>query len=129
MRTSFAIGCAALLALAGCASAPKQMPPPPADALDRLDLYLQQTLRDPSSAQQYSVAPEPFPCFYLRWDWCLCYRLNAKNGFGAYTGVKYGMVDFHPETGEISDASARGLRMCRGKDYVDRDASPIHLPK
>jgi len=66
-----------------------------AAARNSLDVYLAHSLKDPTSVMQYAssdvtecrnVANMPRT---MRDNWCICYRLNAKNSWGAYGGVKY----------------------------------------
>ena len=60
---------------------------------------LQRTLFDFDSVKNFSINPNPKKCFWkkngakgLAFDtihgWCFVYELNAKNRFGAYTGIQ-----------------------------------------
>lgn len=58
-----------------------------------VDSYLEQQLKDPYSAVRKVVrGPRQAvvkPDVWSTWSgWAICYSINAKNGFGGYTGAK-----------------------------------------
>jgi hypothetical protein len=61
--------------------------------------YLRSTLLDPYSARDFQIATEPKSAqihvagtLTHETGWAVCYRGNAKNRMGAYTGVKEGVL-------------------------------------
>jgi hypothetical protein len=85
----------------------------PDDALPKILNKLRLTLKDPYSVRDVRVCePEMIRAYYgLTWvraHWVVKLALNAKNGFGAYTGLTAFTARF--ENGEVSDVSQfRGL--------------------
>jgi hypothetical protein len=74
-----------------------------------LDAALAESLKDPASAQQYSVGAfrscdgltaNPMGAYA---DGCMCYAVNAKNSYGGYTGVHYGVATFLHDHATIRD--------------------------
>jgi hypothetical protein len=78
--------------------------PSPVDYRERVKEWLSQTLKDPASAQVKEIrAPRRAAHKVDRgflghlWDdpaWWVCYEINAKNGFGGYTGNHLYMFAF-----------------------------------
>lgn len=85
-----------LLLMAGCQSASQQVSeePPPANYRQVAAEYMRKTLFDPWSARDAQIAA-PVKSAYgpslnsdgLYTPWVVCVRMNAKNRFGAYTGL------------------------------------------
>ena len=108
-----------------------------ADAVDRL---LATTLKDPLSAIQYQVS-DVVSCYAVIADGiavatregCVCYEVNARNGYGGYTGVDVGVAiligdgavyvaDAAPRSSLLSMAPAS----CVNAHLLPRDAGRIH---
>ncbi len=83
-------------AVTGCVSTPTEatVGPPPARYVDIARDHLRTSLFDPYSARDFQIAtPKPGQVllqgtFTHEAGWVVCYRGNAKNRMGAYTGVK-----------------------------------------
>lgn len=86
--------CAILPALAGCAGTPdpSAIGAPPGAYRAIAAAYLKRTLFDPYSVRDAEIAvPRPGQVLVAGTlshasGWAVCYRANAKNRFGAYTG-------------------------------------------
>jgi hypothetical protein len=87
-----------LLSLCACSSAPPRPQelssanygPYPQDYQQRIAAFMQANLRDPGSAMY--TAPKPPVKAYAgmrnyTYGWATCMSVNAKNGFGGYTGA------------------------------------------
>lgn len=67
-------------------------PPPPGDWRATIDAYLEHQLKDPYTAVK-RVTREPrygvlrLGFFSQPIGWLVCYEINAKNAYGAYTGL------------------------------------------
>ena len=87
---------AALLVLANCATAPTESNagPYPAKYREITREHLRTSLFDPYSARDFHVASPKIGqvhvvgTFTHESGWAVCYRGNAKNRMGAYTGAK-----------------------------------------
>jgi hypothetical protein len=97
---SGAIILAGVQAVTGCASAPTEANagPPPARYQEIVREHLRTSLFDPYSARDFQIAaPKPGQIHLLgtltyESGWVVCYRGNAKNKMGAYTGIKEAVV-------------------------------------
>src|ERR1700761_5567679 len=84
---------AAAFVLSGCATAANQtaeLPPPPANYRALIVAKLKTTLKDPYSVRDSQISqPTPMWAGLLRGGTGtgVCVRLNAKNSYGAYTGL------------------------------------------
>jgi hypothetical protein len=93
----------AALGLAACASAPtpENAGPPPANYREITKDYLRSYLVDPYSARDVQVAPPRIGQVYREGTfqhatgWAVCYRANAKNRMGGYTGMKDAVLLIH----------------------------------
>jgi hypothetical protein len=102
--------------------------PMPDKHVEKIDAYLQQTLKDRDSVKSYAVS-SVFQCKdSLRWNkkiWCSCIQVNAKNSFGAYTGTLTDAVEFNETTGQIIlvfPAWKLNLdKKCAAAQWQDRD--------
>jgi hypothetical protein len=82
--------------LVGCTTAPSgaDAGPYPARYREIAQSHLKTTLFDPYSARDFQVASPKVGqmnipgTFSIETGWLVCYRGNAKNRMGAYTGVK-----------------------------------------
>lgn len=81
--------------LSGCAT--MQQPPAAAGPKPSLDeaqeviaAYLQETLKDPYTVKDFAVIDGPrHACWRgTQAGWIVQYRYNARNSYGAYTGLK-----------------------------------------
>jgi hypothetical protein len=108
---SLALFSIAAIALSGCASGPPTAPnggalsdsdygEPPNNVDDLIAAYLRDKLKDPYSAQiervagpgrTYQKASLLGPSTY---GWGICFRVNAKNSFGGYTGFRTHVIVF-----------------------------------
>ena len=87
---------AALLGLANCATAPTESNagPYPAKYREITREHLRTSLFDPYSARDFHVASPKIGQVHVvgtlthETGWAVCYRGNAKNRMGAYTGAK-----------------------------------------
>jgi len=120
--------------LTACASAPTgeggravtlaDAGPAPADALGLINRELRTRLKDPESAR-VAIAREPRRVVFATSSfnkggagWEICAQVNAKNSFGAYTGVKQVFMLWN--TGRVVDFidGDLGNAFCREKnDY------------
>lgn len=81
---------------AGCATAPtvENAGAPPTNYKEVARDYLRTALFDPYSARDMQIAPPKTGQVYIEGTfqhangWAVCYRTNAKNRMGAYTGLK-----------------------------------------
>lgn len=66
--------------------------PYPDNYVDIIRSYLTMYLKDPGSAQvKFTTSPTKQWSTYwggVKYGWGICMQINAKNGFGAYTGFK-----------------------------------------
>ena len=88
-----------LLILAGCQTDSQQLvsEPPPANYRQIAADHLRRTLFDPYSVRDAEIArPKPGQVYvdgmHHEEGWAVCWRANAKNRLGAYTGVKESIV-------------------------------------
>jgi hypothetical protein len=103
---------AMVFTLSGCATGANQaaeVPPAPANYRAQIVAKLKATLKDPYSVREPQISePAPMWAGLLRGGtgMAVCVRLNAKNSFGAYTGLqnhKFIFVDGAPL--EVPDAA------------------------
>ena len=100
------LGALSAVALAGCVSVeirePMEFGPPPASHEAAIRSYFERTLRDPSSAQYVFSGVQRAYCQRgmfegpgLEWQgWASEVTINAKNGYGGYTGPQVFTVVF-----------------------------------
>lgn len=127
--------------------AESQPPPPPPKTFTpeemevgraAVDLHLASTLKDPLSAMQYRVSDivlcgEVLPAqLTVKPDNCICYEVNAKNGYGGYTGGTLGIVELLPagQTYIGLDLphdliTAEAVKACYSANLSPRDAELI----
>ena len=113
----------AILALAGCASAPTQQEKavadygsPPSDYEKSIRDYLQATLKDPYSYDM-KILFEPrkdWTAFFSKkkFGYAVCANINAKNSFGGYNGFK--LVYFLIRDDKVVDSSG----LAQGEDIL-----------
>jgi hypothetical protein len=90
------------LAISGCANTPKEginygSTPNDEEQKEELMKHLKRSLFDFDSMKQFQIAA-PKKCFWKKgstgmlfettYGWCYVYELNAKNRYGAYTGIQ-----------------------------------------
>lgn len=129
MKTLSWLGVLALLA--GCGSTPtgsdggplkeSDLGPAPANHSALFAGYLAGYLKDPYSAQVvHTAGPAKFVgtsgfSFNMRgYGWAACYAVNAKNSFGAYTGIKTFMAVYR--NGQVVNVARTGETI-----YLDAD--------
>lgn len=97
-----------VLFVLGCATPPPPMSTAPPHGAAPMDAeaervaraYLARLLKDPDSLKQFRVYTPADRCTFLtplaaggaRWEsgWAVRFEYNAKNSYGAYTGLQYG---------------------------------------
>lgn len=78
--------------------------PPPENYKKIVETYIRELLKDPDSGQ-FRNWKEPYRCLYPSYDsmtmpklgWCNYVEVNAKNGFGAYTGFSLWQIRWSGE--------------------------------
>lgn len=101
-----------------------------------LDKHLAASLKDPSSAMQYS-ASDIVPCAWIasvppsmNTSRCVCYQVNAKNSYGAYAGKKLSAVvllnDSAPYVVTDLHTNLIAYPACANANLSKRDSSLIH---
>ena len=119
---------AALLALANCATAPTESNagPYPAKYRDITRDHLRTSLFDPYSARDFHVASPKIGQVHVvgtlthETGWAVCYRGNAKNRMGAYTGAKEAVLLIRDDRAitSNSDSDHYDVRTnCKGATY------------
>ena len=81
---------AAALLLGGCAVKPDhaQIGPYPAEYRDLVKGHIDRTFFDPYTMRNVSISYPSQGHLFFRQGWLVCVEANAKNRFGAYTGLK-----------------------------------------
>lgn len=117
-----------LIALLGCSTTPNESNagPFPARYKEIAREHLRVTLFDPYSARDFQIAAPKIGQVYVQGTlthetgWATCYRGNAKNRMGAYTGIKEGVLLIRDDRviTSNSDADHYDVRTaCRGAQY------------
>lgn len=120
------LAAACLLALTGCGTLPEvpadfEFGPPPPNAQERVEAYYQTTLRDPDSARyehgetfKGRCAGDPISEIPAWLGWASNVSVNAKNGFGGYTGYKDYTLLFAPDdsVARVIEGSGFGYALC-----------------
>lgn len=99
---------------------------------EALDAHLAAVLKDPVSAIQYGVSDvtlcDSVVAFSSR-VLCVCYRVNAKNSMGGYTGIQFGVVALVGKQAPFLVEDVEGALLTRPdscKNIVPRDSARIH---
>lgn len=88
MKTKIVAGLIAV-ALAGCVTAnPEQIGPFPTNYEQAVETYVKENFFDPYSMRDVSLSVPQQGHLYFQQGWISCLEANAKNRFGAYTGLK-----------------------------------------
>lgn len=113
--------------LAGCAATPNEtdVGQSPARYKDIARDYLRTSLFDPYTARDFSIAPPKIGQIHidtLKYEsgWVVCYRGNAKNRMGGYTGIKEGalLIKNDKALGSMSDSDHYDVRTnCKDAKY------------
>lgn len=128
MRGSVAAG-VLMLAVGGCASSGggPQLSPAARLAADAPPNYkalvaarLRETLKDPYSVREAGISAPFLGVEGLIWGerTLVCIRMNGKNSFGAYTGLKYGVAAF--KDGRVTGIAESSVMAC--------DSSKVYEP-
>lgn len=89
--------------------------PSEAQSITAIKKYLERELKDPDSLKQFRVTSGPEQISWYRGlvhgggnaqGWLYCFEYNAKNSYGAYTGVKTDgvVLRMYGETAEVMPA-------------------------
>ena len=105
---------AGLLALTNCATAPTESNagPYPAKYREITREHLRTSLFDPYSARDFHVASPKIGQVHVvgtlthETGWAVCYRGNAKNRMGAYTGAKEAVLLIRDDRAVTSNSSS-----------------------
>jgi hypothetical protein len=115
-----AIGMASL-GLAGCQTTSTEISsiaPPPPNYRSVIVEKVKNTLKDPYSIRSAEIS-EPAPGFvgilYGGTQMVVCTRFNAKNSFGAYTGVETFLFAF--SNGKLLGMGQNALAGCENRSY------------
>jgi starvation-inducible outer membrane lipoprotein len=107
------------IALAGCATTPNpaSVGPAPANYKEQVKQYIQRTLFDPYSIRGAAIT-QPFPKSYgFSNIWAVCVEMNAKNRYGAYTGLQ--RMGFYFQQGQITNSEVHVVYgFCYDKSLV-----------
>lgn len=90
--------------------------PPPANYREIAVAHLKQTLFDPYTVRDASIAAPKNGGSGLYPGWAVCVRLNAKNRFGAYTGQST-MALIMRGGKVVQSADENGWMFCQGVTY------------
>jgi hypothetical protein len=90
MKTHTVYAIVVAFVAAGCTTTPgpELVGPAPTNYRDQVKQHILRTLFDPYSIRGASIT-EPFPKAYgFSNIWAVCVEMNAKNRYGAYTGLQ-----------------------------------------
>jgi len=117
--TTFAAMLGAGVILAGCMQAPvtgdaaAAAGPRPDNYREIVAQNLRQTLFDPYSVRDAAISEPRVHRAMVGPRWNVCFRGNAKNRFGAYTGLSY--IVFVIESGQVTASATDGAALsCQG---------------
>lgn len=114
--------------LAGCAATPSEtnVGQYPAKYKDVVREHLRKSLFDPYTARDFQIAPPKIGQIHIEGTlghengWTVCYRGNAKNRMGAYTGLKESVILIRDDRvlGSISGDEYLGVNaICKDAKY------------
>jgi hypothetical protein len=84
-----------------CVSSAAEIGPYPKDYKERINAFVKQNFYDPYSIRDFAIS-QPFQAYdaYNRQTtWNVCFRANAKNRMGGYTGIQDTEIKFLPGGG------------------------------
>lgn len=89
--------------------------PQPDNYRQKVAQSLRSSLYDPYSVRDAQISEPSVHMAMIGPLWNVCFRGNAKNRFGAYTGVDYVLFVF--KGGQISTVAAESALSCQGATF------------
>lgn len=106
-----------LLAGACSVNSPESAGPPPSDWKELASGAIRSSYFDPHSLRDAEIASPVAGTFNFQSGWVVCFRANARNRLGAYTGLR--QVGFMIRGGSVV-ATAEQVHRCQGSDIAWR---------